>query len=59
MSVQDMQRGAQRARREHRRDAIRRVRAFQAWLKAGSPGGMVPEIPSNSDYKIARQRNAR
>lgn len=54
MSVSDMQRGAQRVRQQHRRTAVRRVRAYQQWLKSGSPLNRVPVIPSDHDFKIAR-----
>jgi hypothetical protein len=45
------QRQAQAVRR---RDAVRRVRAYERWLKAGSPPGCCPPIPSNADYRAAR-----
>ena len=50
-----MQQGRQRQLRQARKDAARRVREFDAWLRAGCPSGPnVPALPSSHDYKIAR-----
>lgn len=50
-----MQQGRERARRQARRDAKARVRAFQAWLKRGSPfDSTMPPPPSDADFRIAR-----
>lgn len=48
--------GRERAKRQRRREAVKRVRAFQRWCKRGSPmgAGQVPPIPSNADFRIAR-----
>lgn len=49
-----LQQGQRRYRQERRKDAIRRVRAYQRWLKAGSDFRAIPAIPSDHDFKIAR-----
>lgn len=51
-----LRKGRERATRQRRRDAIRRVARYQAWLKAGSNLRSIPEIPSDADYRIARGR---
>lgn len=48
--------GRQRAQRQRRSDAARRVVAYRAWLHAGLPAKNVPEIPSSSDYRLAGGR---
>lgn len=55
MSVADMRRGAVKARRRRDREAVARVRAYEAWLKAGSPLKSIPPIPRDSDFRIARR----
>jgi ferric-dicitrate binding protein FerR (iron transport regulator) len=49
-----MREGRQRAERQRRREAIARVRAYEAWLKAGSVLRRIPAIPSDADYRTAR-----
>lgn len=46
--------GRARQLREHRREAIRRVKAYQAWLRSGSKTKRIPAIPSDADYGIYR-----
>ena len=49
--------GRRRRRRGSVSDAIARARAFDRWLKAGSPSPMaayVTEVPSSADLKAAR-----
>jgi len=56
MSTTDLRRGQRRYQQQQRRDAIRRVRAYTRWLKAGSDFRTIPrEIPSDHDYKVARE----
>lgn len=42
-------------RAEHREEQIRRVDAYNAWLRAGSPIGKMPDVPRNCDYKVWRE----
>lgn len=50
-----MAEGRKRWERQQRRDALDRVAAFERWLKAGSPSGGCPVIPSDADYAAARR----
>lgn len=58
MTVQDLQDGRRRAQAERRLNAISRVRNYERWLKAGSLLRAIPEIPSDADYRIARNAGA-
>lgn len=49
-----MRAGLERWRQQRQAHAIQRVRAFTEWLRAGSPRGSCPEIPSDADYRTAR-----
>ena len=40
---------------EQRKAAIARVVAYERWLRAGSKLRDIPAIPSNDDYKKARE----
>lgn len=52
--LRKMQAGRERWLKQRRQHAIQRVRAFTEWLRAGSPKGSIPEIPSDADYRTAR-----
>jgi hypothetical protein len=48
-------RGRERAARARRREAVRRVENYKAWLAIGSPfDRRMPTVPTDSDYRIAR-----
>lgn len=49
-----LKRGRERARAMRRREAIKRVVAFRHWLKAGSPEGQCPPLPSSADFRVWR-----
>jgi hypothetical protein len=56
MSVTALKRGKKRYQQQRRRDAIRRVKAYKAWLRAGCPfGPNVPALPYSSDFRAARE----
>lgn len=55
-SIRALRRGAVAYRRRERASAVARVRAFQRWLRAGSPLSRIPEVPSDNDYRLARGR---
>lgn len=42
------------AKRLRHREAAKRVRAYMRWLKAGSPAGAIPPVPSSADFRISR-----
>lgn len=50
-----MQAGRERARAERRVQQIERVRAFQAWLRAGARIVDMPDLPGRADYRAYRQ----
>ena len=56
--LQAMQAGRRRADRERLRNAIDRVRNYERWLRTGSVLRRIPEIPSDADYRIARNAGA-
>ena len=43
-----------RQRAQRRRQAIKRVTAYRAWLKRGSPMREIPPVPSSADFRIWR-----
>lgn len=53
-----MARGRARAARQRKIHARQRVQAFQRWLAAGSPLASIPPIPSDYDYRIAREASS-
>lgn len=48
--------GRRRYQDMRRRQAVKRVREFQRWLKRGSPLGRMPAIPSSADFRIAKRQ---
>jgi hypothetical protein len=50
-----MQAGRRAATRERHREAIRRVTAFERWLKRGSRLRDIPPIPTDDDYAVMRR----
>lgn len=44
-----------RAKQLRRREATKRVQAYQRWLKRGSPMREIPPIPSSADFKLATE----
>lgn len=44
-----------RGRAARRAAQVERVRAYQAWLRAGSPLRGIPDIPRNADYRAFRR----
>jgi hypothetical protein len=51
---QKMRDGRERSRKQRAREARARVRQYTRWLNAGCPKGRIPDIPSDSDYRLAR-----
>lgn len=51
---EQLRHGRLAAQRRRRNEAIRRVRAYQRWLKSGSDLRRIPAIPSSADFWIAR-----
>jgi hypothetical protein len=49
-----MQAGRRRALSKRQRHAVERVATYRKWVKRGSPANAVPEIPSDTDYALAR-----
>jgi hypothetical protein len=50
-----MQAGRLRARESDDALSIARVRAFRAWIEAGSDVRHMPEVPTDHDYGIANR----
>lgn len=48
--------GRRRAYKRRHAEAIRRVNAWQQWLRAGSPIRSIPEVPTDADYRHWRAR---
>ena len=44
-----------RARSRRTREAVSRVRAYEAWLKAGSPLKSIPPVPRDWEFRVARK----
>lgn len=55
MSVADMQRGRIRARTRKEREAISRVRAYEAWLREGGNFRRMPPVPRDWEFRVARK----
>lgn len=45
-----------RYQQRERAAAVRRVKRFRAWLKAGSDLRTIPVVPTDNDYDIAREK---
>ncbi len=48
-----LEEGRKRAAAARRRGAVKRVRAYRAWLDAGSITRLIPEIPTDHDFDLA------
>lgn len=48
-----MQAGRERARNDRERLARKRVRGWRRWIAAGCPQGSMPEVPTDSDFRVA------
>jgi hypothetical protein len=51
---QGRERYQQAEKRRRRREALARVKAYRAWLEAGSDLRRMPAVPTDSDFKLAR-----
>lgn len=55
MSITPEMRAGQLRYLKWKRDrAIARVEAYHRWLREGSTLRLIPAVPSDSDYKLAR-----
>jgi hypothetical protein len=53
-----MAEGRRKAHQQRVANTIERVRAYRYWLAKGSDPRMIPEVPSDNDYRLARGRQA-
>jgi hypothetical protein len=54
-----LRRGRIAFQRRRRREAIKRVRAFDHWLKLGAPLGKMPPRPMDWEFRAARRAGVR
>lgn len=52
--LQAMQEGRQRARERRQRLAVQAVRDYRRWCLEGCRRGVMPPVPSDGQYRLAR-----
>lgn len=58
MNVVAMAEGRVRAQERRQREAIRKVRAYRDWCKAGGDFRTMPEVPKDAEFRLARRAAA-
>ncbi len=58
MNAVAMAEGRARAQERRQREAARKVRAYRDWCRAGGDFRTMPEVPKDSEFKLARRTMA-
>lgn len=55
MNAVAMAEGRRRAQERREREAVKKVRAYQAWCHAGADFRTMPEVPKDAEFRMARR----